>query len=133
MLKGINVNNAFLDESNILNIYRDKLDEQGVHQLERIKVNTQRMHALVLSLLDISRLNTKINPFITFSAGKVVEEVLSDLSLIIEKAGANIKTEKMPNVFGDKNQLENIFNPGERLKNIKTEGVENGQERMITS
>ncbi|MCD4737058.1 MAG: hypothetical protein K8R53_13525, partial [Bacteroidales bacterium] len=147
--------------SNILYNYRDKLDEQGVHQLERIKANTQRMHVLVLSLLDISRLNTEIKPFITFSAGKVVEKVLSDLSLIITKAGTKVETGKMPKIFGDQNriegvfrnlvinsviyggkkieigfkdetffvkddgigidkdQLENIFKPGERLKDIK--------------
>jgi len=151
--------------TDVLNNYRDKLDEQGVHQLERIKANVQRMHTLVLSLLDISRLNTKKNPFITFSTGKVVEKVLSDLSLIIEKAGEKVETENMPNIFGDKtrievvfrnlvtnsvtyggknieigfadgtffvkddgigidkDQLENIFKPGERLKDIKAEGV----------
>ena len=151
--------------TDVLNNYRDKLDEQGVHQLERIKSNVQRMHTLVLSLLDISRLNTKKNPFIRFSTGKAVEEVLRDLSLIIEKAGANVEMGQMPNIFGDKtriegvfrnlitnavtyegknieigftdgtffvkddgigidkDQLENIFKPGERLKDINTEGV----------
>ncbi|MCD4653307.1 hypothetical protein K8T06_05175 [bacterium] len=154
--------------TDVLNNYKDKLEEQGVHQLERIKANIQRMHNLVLSLLDISRLNTKKNPFIKFSAGKVVEKVLGDLSLVIEQSGAKIETGKMPKIFGDKiriegvfrnlvinavtyggknieigfnngvfyvkddgigidkDQLENIFKPGERLKDIQTEGVGKG-------
>ena len=149
----------------VLKNYRDKLDEQGVHQLERIKSNTQRMHSLVLSLLDISRLSTKKNPFITINTIEVIEVVLSDLSLILEKAGVKVETGEMPKIIGDihriegifrklitnaviyggknieigfkngaffvkddgigidKDQLENIFKPGERLKEIKTEGV----------
>ena len=149
----------------VLNNNRDKLDEQGIHQLERIKSNTQRMHHLVLSLLDISRLSTKKNPFITFNAGKIIKDVLIDLSLMIEKEGIKVETGEIPKIIGDKlrirgvfrklitnaviyggknieigfkdkaffvkddgigidnDQLENIFKPGERLKDIKTEGV----------
>jgi len=95
--------------SEVLMNYRDKLDERGAHQLERIKANTQRMHKLVLSLLDISRLNTEKNPYETFAAGNVVDNVLSDLSLTIEQAGAKIRVEDQPQIHGDKQRMEGVF------------------------
>ncbi len=95
--------------SEVLKNYRDKLDERGVHQLQRIKANTQRMHKLVLSLLDISRLNTVKNPYETFYAGDVMDNVLDDLSLTIEKAGAKVDVEDLPQIYGDKQRIEGVF------------------------
>ncbi len=93
----------------VLNNYRDTLDEQGVHQLERIQANTRRMRKLVLSLLDMSRLNTVKNPYATFSAGDVVDNVLRDLALTIEQAGAIIDVDDLPRMYGDKQRIEGVF------------------------
>ena len=93
----------------ILENYQDALDTQGMHQLERIQANARRMHKLVLSLLDISRLNTIENWCTTFSAGDVVDSVLRDLALTIEHAGATVEIEDLPRMYGDQQRIEGVF------------------------
>jgi len=144
---------------------KDKLDEEGVFCLKRLQSNAQRMHKLVLSLLDVSRLNTHINPYQKFKAKAMIEGVINDLTLIIEREKVQVLCGKLPKIYADKqriesvfrnliqnainygaknievgfesetffvkddgigipkDQLERIFNPGERLKQNKAEGV----------
>lgn len=149
----------------LLNDYGDKFDAEGKYFLTRLKVNSQRMHSLILSLLDISRLNTKKNPYEKFKLNLIVEKIVLDLSLTIEQRNVKLKVGELPELFGDRqrietvfrnlisnalnyggknividteqniiymkddgigipvNQLERIFDPGERLKLNKVEGI----------
>lgn len=149
----------------LLESYSDKLDKDGVHYLTRIQKNAQSMQKLVLSLLDISRLTTKKQPFEELDTNEIVNSIITDLSLTIERSKANITALKLPKIIGDKqridgvfrklltnalnykgkniivgfkdkrffvdddgigippDQLEKIFQPGERLKLINVEGV----------
>jgi PAS domain S-box-containing protein len=151
--------------SELLENYHGKLDEDGHYCLTRLKSNAHRMHKLVLSLLDISRLNTIKKEYQSFNLTQMIGKITSDLSLTIEKNKAVIKIQPLPNLFADKirmesvfrniianalvyggknivvgskqncvfikddgigipaGQLERIFEPGERLKVISTEGV----------
>jgi len=151
--------------SELLETYKERLDDDGVYCLERLKSNAQRMHQLVLSLLDISRLNTRRLPYERFDLNDTFTKIINDLSLTIEKSGVKITSQPLPNIYADKvriegvirnlitnainysgkiinigynnntlwvkdngigippDQLERIFNPGERLKMIKADGV----------
>ncbi len=144
---------------------RGNLDDESIYCLTRLKANAQRMHKLVLSLLDISRLNTKRNPRGIFSLETIIKKILGDIALTVETHKATIKIGKLPKLFADKQrmeivfrnlivnslnyegnnieidysdnvvsiidngigipptQLDDIFNPGKRLKITKAEGV----------
>lgn len=151
--------------SELLENYHNKLDEDGHYCLTRLKSNANRMHKLVLSLLDISRLNTIRKEYQSFNLTHLIEKIISDLSLTIEKKQAIVEIEPLPDLYADKiriesvfrniianalvyggknilvaakdncifvkddgigipaGQSERIFEPGERLKVISTEGV----------
>jgi len=95
--------------SELLEDYKDRLDDNGVYCLTRLRANAQRMHALVLSLLDISRLNTKKYPYESFDPRKLVDNAIHDLSLAIERAEAQIEVEEMPPIYGDRQRIAGVF------------------------
>jgi len=64
----------------LLKDYADKFDEEGYYCLTRLQSNARRMHHLVLSLLDISRLNTKKNQYEKFKLKLIIEKVMMDLT-----------------------------------------------------
>lgn len=151
--------------SELLDDSTDKLDEDSLYNLKRLQANARRMHKLVLSLLDVSRLNTQFYDWEEFNLNASIDKIIKDISLTIEKAGTQISIGSLPNIKADKlriesvlrnlivnsivycgkqisitisgntvfviddgigiptDQLEKIFEPGERLKMIKTEGV----------
>ncbi len=92
--------------SELLENNKDKLDEEGVYCLNRLQANARRMHKLVLSLLDVSRLNTQKNPHETFSLQALVNKIIKDITLTIEKANANISVGKLPKLYADKQRIE---------------------------
>jgi signal transduction histidine kinase len=87
--------------------YKELLDEDGIYCLERLKANTRRMYLLVLSLLDLSRLNTRKYPHESFEATVIVKEIVRELSA--GNDGINIEVEEMPRVRGDKQRLTGVF------------------------
>lgn len=95
--------------SELLETYKEKLDEEGIYCLSRLKTNAQRMHKLVLSLLDISRLNTRKYPHELFEPKDIINNIINDLALVIEKANVKIEVSEMPAIFGDKQRIEILF------------------------
>jgi len=89
--------------------YKELLDEDGIYCLERLKANTRRMYRLVLSLLDLSRLNTRKYPHESFETTTVVKEIVRELSVGNNKSGINIEVEEMPRLRGDKLRLTGVF------------------------
>ncbi len=95
--------------SELLEKYIDKLDEEGKYCLTRLQSNARRMHTLVLSLLDISRLNTKKNPYQKFNLNTIIEKIIQDITITIEKQHATINVGKLPDLFADKIRIESVF------------------------
>ncbi len=89
--------------------YKKLLDEDGIYCLERLKANTRRMYLLVLSLLDLSRLNTRKYPHESFDAAAMVKEIVRELTTPNDGSGINIEVEKMPRMRGDKQRLAGVF------------------------
>ena len=87
--------------------YKELLDEDGIYCLERLKANTRRMYLLVLSLLDLSRLNTRKYPHESFESTAIVKEIVRELSA--GNDGINIEVEGMPRMRGDKQRLAGVF------------------------
>lgn len=93
----------------LLESYGNKFDEEGKYCLTRLQTNARRMHKLVLSLLDISRLNTKKNPHEKFNLNLILEKIIQDISLTIEKHNATISIDKLPELYADKIRVEGVF------------------------
>ncbi len=89
--------------------YKELLDEDGIYCLERLKANTRRMYLLVLSLLDLSRLNTRKYPHESFEATQIVKEIVRELTTPNDASGINIEVEEMPRMRGDKQRLAGVF------------------------
>jgi light-regulated signal transduction histidine kinase (bacteriophytochrome) len=89
--------------------YKKSLDEDGIYCLERLKANTRRMYLLVLSLLDLSRLNTRKYPHESFDAAAMVKEIVRELTTPNDGSGINIEVEEMPRMRGDKQRLAGVF------------------------
>lgn len=95
--------------SELLENYKSSLDDEGVYCLTRLQNNAQRMHKLVLSLLDISRLNTRAVQLSKFDLNETINKIIQDLSLTIEKNKTNIVINKLPNLYADKERIESVF------------------------
>jgi signal transduction histidine kinase len=89
--------------------YKNLLDENGVYCLERLQANTRRMYRLVLSVLDLSRLNTRKYPHESFDATEIVKEIVREFSADNNIPGVNIEVEEMPQLRGDKQRLAGVF------------------------
>jgi PAS domain S-box-containing protein len=93
----------------LLQNYGSQFDEEGKYCLVRLQANARRMHKLVLSLLDISRLNTKRYPFEMFKLKWLIGKIIKDLALTIEKQQATIEIGELPEIFADKIRIESVF------------------------
>ncbi len=94
--------------------------------LARIDGAARRMQVLIDALLDLSRVTTKERNFVPVDLAKIAGDVVSDLELPIEAAGATVQLGKLPTIQADPVQMRQLFQnlignalkfrrPGERL------------------
>ena len=86
-----------------------ELDDKGRDYLERMRNAAGRMQGLIEDLLAYSRVTTRARPFEPVDLAAVVEEVLSDLELRIEKSGAEVAVEALPTLDADASQMHQLF------------------------
>src|SRR5690606_2234922 len=60
-------------------------------------------------LLSFSRITTKTDPFVVIPLQEVIDEVLEDLEIAIEEAGATIQVDPMPEIEADRFQMKQLF------------------------
>jgi len=89
--------------------YHSFLDEQGKDYLERIQNASARMQTLINDLLNYSRITTKAKPFIMVDFSQMVNEVLSDLEIQIEKSGGSVELDHLPIINADPTQMRQLF------------------------
>ena len=89
--------------------YAEALDESGRDIFGRIINATQRMQDLLSALLQYSRIGWNLENAEPVELNNVLEEALQNLSVQIEQTQADIKSEKLPEVEGDKTLLTQLF------------------------
>jgi PAS domain S-box-containing protein len=89
--------------------YADALDERGRDYLWRMESAAARMQALINDLLTLSRVTTKAQPFISVDLARVIQDVLSDLELHIEKTHGSVEVGDMPTIDADPTQMRQLF------------------------
>ncbi|MHB8997697.1 MAG: PAS domain S-box protein [Armatimonadota bacterium] len=85
------------------------LDERSRDYLERMLNAASRMSGLINDLLAYSRITTKAQPFVPVDLTKVTEEVLSDLEVAIEEAGATVEVGELPTIDADPSQMRQLL------------------------
>ncbi len=85
------------------------LSEQGADYLRRMCAATVRMQALIQNLLAYSRVAATTEPFQQASMGDVIADVLADLEIAIEKSGAVIEVDPLPEIECDPTQMRELF------------------------
>jgi PAS domain S-box-containing protein len=92
--------------------YQGQLDEAASEYIAFAVDGAARMQALIRDLLAYSRVGTHGEPFEPTDCQVVLEQVLRDLQVTIEKSGAVITHDPLPVVRGDATQL------GQLLQNL---------------
>ena len=89
--------------------YKDSLDDDADDFIEYIVENAKRMKYLIDDLLEYSRITSQAKEFENINLDKVLESVLSNLSIIIIENNVNVTHDSLPTVFADKNQILQVF------------------------
>ncbi len=89
--------------------YGVNLDKNILHLLDRIQKASERMGFLIKDLLEFARVNTRARPFEEVELNPLIQEVISELEIRIQESGAEIQVEKLPRVYADKIQMQQLF------------------------
>ena len=89
--------------------YSRDLGPEGQDYLERMCSAAYRMRDLITGVLAIARVNAQGQPFVDVALGEVVREVLNDLELRIQDAGARVEVGTLPVICGDALQMRQLF------------------------
>jgi PAS domain S-box-containing protein len=89
--------------------YADDLDAEGRAIIEVAVDGADRMRDMIVGLLQYSRVNTRGDPFEVVDLDAVFADVRQDMEVKIDESGAAVTSEALPRVYGDPNQLNQLF------------------------
>nr|WP_226010881.1 PAS domain-containing protein [Halomicrobium salinisoli] len=89
--------------------YADELDEDGREFLEFAVDGADRMREMIEGLLEYSRVETRGDPFEPVDLDDVLADVRDDLQVKIAESDAEITTDPLPEVRGDRGQLRQVL------------------------
>ena len=87
----------------------DQLGSAGLDYLSRMEKAAERMRGLIQDLLQLSRVTSRAQPFEPVDLNQIAVEVLGDLEIAVEKAGASISVEPLPVIEADPVQMRQLF------------------------
>ena len=93
----------------ILKRYTKEMSAEGIHAVKRIKWNAEKMRKIILSLLDLSRLNTVKNLHRKIKTKILLEELFNEMGLQISEKDVAIKLRKLPDIKGDQTRITSVF------------------------
>ncbi len=86
----------------------EKLSGESLYFLKVITDSTERMKTLIAELLDFSRIGRN-STYTRVDCNKVMEEVLSDISLAIKDNKAKINVAKLPVILASETEIKILF------------------------
>jgi PAS domain S-box-containing protein len=89
--------------------YRSELQPELLSYLHKIEKTTRRMQGLIKDLLTYSQVSYISRTFEKISLNTVVNDVLNDLESVINLKSARCNVGPLPELYGDKTQLGQIF------------------------
>ena len=89
--------------------YKNSLDDDADDFIEYIVDNSKRMKQLIDDLLEYSRVTSQAKEFEDFDLEKILDIVLTNLSVSIAENNVKVNYKPLPIVFADKNQMMQVF------------------------
>jgi signal transduction histidine kinase len=86
-----------------------ELSDVGRVYIDRMQDAAGRMRCLINDLLTYSRVTTMARPFAPVDLGRIAREVMSDLQVAIEQAGARIVLGDLPVIQADPTQMRQLL------------------------
>ena len=93
----------------VLQKYADVLDPKGYDYLERSVNAANRMQTLIQNLLTLSRVTTEDQQYTDVDLNRVIQDVVSDLEVLIVDSGATINVGTLPTISADEIQMRQLF------------------------
>lgn len=85
-------------------------DEETAMYLKRILASTENMRLLIDNLLEYSRMQRNVEPFAETNLNFILQQVKTDLELVIEETGTVINSDKLPNIIASSTRMKQLFN-----------------------
>lgn len=89
--------------------YGDNLDQDGREFLEYAVDGADRMHDMIEGLLEYSRVETRGQPFEPVPLDDILADARDNLRVAITEQNAEITSQSLPTVDGDRRQLRQLF------------------------
>jgi len=83
----------------LANKYNDVLGDDAKEYLERMRKASERMQLLINNILDFSKFSAASQSFEQTNLNRLVDEVLSDLEIEIERKKASISIDTLPSLW----------------------------------
>jgi len=87
----------------------DSLDETGTKYIERIQGATDRMSTMIEGVLRYSTMNASTEPFQPVNLDEVISHIETDLEVVIQKSGAQIRYGGLPVIDGAPVLMYQVF------------------------
>jgi len=84
--------------------------EDEVMYLKRIMSATESMKLLIDNLLEYSRISKNTEPFVDANLNFILQQVITDLELVIEESGAVVTSGGLPNIEASATRMKQLFN-----------------------
>ena len=95
----------------------DVINEKGKDYLARMLNAASRAQVLINDLLTFSRVTTKAKDFASINLDEILEGVLSDLEVQIERTAATVEFDPLPQIEADPSQMRQL------LQNLITNAI----------
>lgn len=89
--------------------YKEVIDQEMDRNLEKIVKASERMQSLINDLLKFSRHTTSSEDFMYIPLNELLNEVIADMEIEIEKTAAQIKVNPLPQVWAIPSQMRQLF------------------------
>ncbi|MGE5352642.1 MAG: ATP-binding protein [Acidobacteriota bacterium] len=89
--------------------YQGKLDEKADEYIAFALEGARRMQTLIRDLLKYARVTSRLKPFELLDCNEILNDVLSDLQLVISESGAEISSDTLPVIMGDITQIRQLL------------------------
>lgn len=88
---------------------KDTLDEKSEDQFKRVLAAAKRMQKLIGALLAFARVETRAKAPEPCDCNEALADAIADLSSTIEKTGASVTSEALPEILADQTQITQLF------------------------
>lgn len=88
---------------------KSHMDEKELDYLKRISKSADRMQDFIDNLLNYSCISSNDHPFVNTSLTRIVNDVLLDLEVDIEKLKGRVEVNDLPSLFVDEWQFNQLF------------------------